>query len=140
MSKINYKESKSVALSFEDDPDIISEEESNSVEESKFLEESNSVEDIYNQTEKIEKVVHKILTKMTSNIWEVVDISSHKSKGEICPICNIAIQSHTAKFSCSHYCCTSCLDNIADSYDKDCQDVLFECPICLSEIKNIEYC
>ena len=128
MSQINYKSSvqKNMNISFDDDPDDI--------EETADLSETT-----YNQSENIEKVVHKILTKMTSDRWQVVDISAHKSKGEICPICNIPIQSHTANFSCSHYCCTSCLDNLADSYNKECEDVLFECPICSLQIKNIEY-
>lgn len=78
----------------------------------------------------------KIIEKMG---FVVKTISPIIKCDEICNICNENIISHIAIFDCKHISCTNCLDILTDDYNCNVQDILFNCPLCFKNIKNIVY-
>jgi hypothetical protein len=80
--------------------------------------------------------VKRILTQLG---WKIIDVTPHKTSDKLCDICEEKIQSHVAVFTCGHISCTMCVDNLADSYQGEDVLVLFRCPKCLWDIKNITY-
>ncbi len=79
------------------------------------------------------------MSNISLNNFKIVQISSVDIK-DTCFLCKLPIYRIAIFSNCKHFCCTSCLDNLYDTYtDESDEKELFICPICNKKVYDIIY-
>lgn len=82
------------------------------------------------------------MSNINLNNFKIVQISSLdiKDTKNICFLCTLSTYRVATFSNCKHFCCTSCLDNLYDTYkDERDENELFVCPICNEKVYDVIY-